>query len=130
MKRLIGIICSLFVFLASTAAAWASCKQVSFTSDDNRQASVFHSAYDYHSDSHHEHSDDAKVHCPTVKEFVPTAVFAAKPDRGQERVVNPFAAVLAFRMSYGEFHRLIHGPPHFAHSSGIPSHLFLSVLRI
>ena len=130
MKRLIGIICSLFVFLASTATVWASCKQVLFTSDDNRQGSVFPTAHGHHSDSHHEHSDNVKVHCPIVKEFVPTPVFSANPERGQERVVNPFAAVLALRMSYGAFHRLIHGPPAFAHSSGIPSHLFLSVLRI
>jgi hypothetical protein len=131
MKRLISIISSLLVFFAGVTAALAGCDKISFAAADQRHASVSPTAHDHHSDSHHEHSDNAKVHCPTVKEFVPTAVFSAKADRGQEHVVNPFAAVLALRMSYGALDcRLIHGPPAFAHSSGIPSHLFLSVLRI
>lgn len=129
MKRLISIISSLLVFFAGTAAL-AVCEKISFEAADQRHASVSPTAHDHHSDSNHEPSDDATVHCPTFKEFVPTAVFSAKPERGQGHVVNPFAAVLALGMSYGAFHRLIHGPPAFAHSSGIPSHLFLSVLRI
>ncbi len=130
MKRLIPLICCLLVLVGGIAAALAVCEKISFAATDQRHASVSPTTHDHHSESHHEHSDDANVHCPTVKEFVATPVFSVKPDRGQERVVNPVAAILALGMGYGAFHRLIHGPPAFAHSSGIPSHLFVSVLRI
>ena len=129
MKRLIGIICCLFQIFASGAAAWASCKQTPLTFPDQGHAPST-SAHDHHSDSNHEHSDPSRVHCPTIEGFVPTVVLSAKTGAGQERILNPFTAELIFRMSYGEFHPLTHGPPVNPRSNGIPSHLFLSVLRI
>jgi hypothetical protein len=129
MKRLISIGSCLAVFFGGIAAAFAVCEQISIASDD-RHVSVAHSAPDHHSDSPHEHSDGSVVHCPIVGQFVSTAVFSTRPDRGPERLVNPFVADLVFRRDEGEVYRLIHGPPSFASTSGVPSHLFLSVLLI
>jgi len=130
MKRLISIVSCLVVFLGGFYAALAVCSQISVASDDDRQASFSHSTHDHHSDSPHEHSDSSVVHCPIVGQFVSTAVFSTRPDRGPERLVNPFVADLVFRRDEGEVYRLIHGPPSFASTSGVPSHLFLSVLLI
>ena len=130
MKRLIPIVSCLVVFLGGVAAAFAVCQQISIATDDDRHTSVSHSAHDHHSDAPHEHSDGSLVHCPIVGQFVSTAVFSTKPDRGLERLVNPFVAKIAIRMDEDEVFRLIHGPPAFASTRGVPSHLFLSVLLI
>lgn len=128
MKRLIPVISCLLVFFGGIAAVFAVCKQISIASYDDFHASASHAAPDEHSDSPHEHSDI--VHCPTVGQFIPAVVFPIKPDQGPERLVNPFVAKIAFRADEGGVYRLIHGPPAFASTSGIPSHLFLSVLLI
>lgn len=129
MKRLIPFISCLLVFLGGIAAALSVCDKISIAAGDNRPVSVSRAAYDHHSDSAHEHSHNATVACPTVEQYVPTAVFSPKPNLGPERLVNSFVAELDSRISDGGFRRLIHGPP-LARSSGIPSPLFLSVLRI
>lgn len=129
MKRLISIVSCLVVFFGGIAAALAVCEQISIASYD-RQISVPHSAHDHDSDSPDEHSDGSLGHCPIVEQFVSTAAFSTRPDRGPERIVNPFVAPIAFRIDEGEVYRLIHGPPAFAGTSGVSSHLFLSVLRI
>jgi hypothetical protein len=129
MKRLISIVSCFVVFFGGIAAAFAVCKQISIASDD-RHTSVSQSAPDHHSDSPHEHSDGPLVHCPTVDQFVSTAVFSTRPDGGPERFLNPFVAKIALRIDESEVYRLIHGPPGFASRRGVPSHLFLSVLLI
>lgn len=80
MKRFILITCSFLVFFAGVAAAWESCKQTSFASDEQHRSPVPVHAHDHHSDDHHEHSDDDAIHCPTLDEFVLTAIFSASQD--------------------------------------------------
>ena len=129
MKRFLVIVCSLLMLVAGAASAWADCKQISSTFDDQRHA-VSSSAHDHHSDSHHKHSDGSQVHCPIIEEFVPTVVLSLKTGGGPERLLDPFTAELIFRMSSGEFHPLMHGPPILTRTTSTPSHIFLSVLRI
>jgi hypothetical protein len=125
MKRLVSTVSCLLVLLAGVTAAWASCKQLSFDTDDNRLAA--HSTHHRHSDSHHEHSDKASVHCPIEEWYVPTAVFSAKIHHGSERLVKWCAVESASCLRDGPFLSFTHGPPISPVSS---PHIFLSVLRI
>jgi hypothetical protein len=125
MKRLIVITCCLSMFFAGLASAWANCKQIYASADDHRS-----SAHDHHSDSHHQHSDGSRVHCAIFKDYVPSAVISAKPDRKPERVVNEFVTELVFYIPDGGFYRLIQGSPAISQANGIPYHIFLSVFRI
>jgi hypothetical protein len=130
MKRLIGIICCLFLFLASTAAAWASCKQWSFTADHHRRWSVPIPAHDHELGSHHEHSHGTVIHCPTLDQFLLTATFSASKDHRVERL--PHAVVTESDSQFGlhQSYPSLHGPPGFSRSNNIPPYLLLSVLRI
>lgn len=130
MKRSVLIGCCLLVIFASVAAAWASCKQISFASDAHHRSAFSLPTHDHHSDAQHEHSDNSAIHCLTLEEFVPLASFSAKPDRGEERFIDPFGAESISSMNDRAFVFPIHGPFVFAHSGDIPSYLFLSVLRI
>lgn len=128
MKRLIPIIACLLVIFAGVSSALAICEQISFVSNNHRHASA---ADDHHhADSPYEHSGGARIHCPTVDPYVPTAISSAKPDRGPERLENRIEAESAYHVSDRQFHRLIHDPPAITGLGGISSHLFLSVLRI
>jgi hypothetical protein len=127
MKRLFSIVCCLLLFFGSVAAALAVCKRVSFTSNNDHHAST---ANEHHSDSSHEHPDEATIHCLTIAPFIPTVMFSARPDRGSVRFVSSISAELAFCSSDGEFHRFTHVPPAIPRASGVPAHLFNSVLRI
>ena len=129
MKRLIHITCSFMVFFAGVAAAWASCKQTSFASDDHRRSPAPVHAHDHHSDSHHEHSHDSVIHCPSLDEFVPVATFSPSKEHRVEHV--PAALMGGLDPLFARHgSRLMHGPPGSAHPSSIPPYLFLSVLRI
>jgi hypothetical protein len=113
--------------LANVAAAWAACKQVSSIGTNGHYTA---NAEDHHSDAHHEHSDGAGIHCLVIEPFIPTAMSSTKPDCGPVRPVNSIVGRLAFYNSDGEFNRFMHDPPFLTSSSGVPSHLFISVLRI
>jgi hypothetical protein len=106
------------------------CSKISLAFDDHRHATASSSTRDHQSDSNHEHSGNAEVHCPTVELFVPTSLFSVKSEYVLERILDSFVPVLVFHEADGEFYRLIHGPPVLPRSNGIPSHLFFSVLRI
>ena len=128
MKRLIPILACLLMIFTGVGSALAICEQITFVSDNHRHASA---ADDHHhAASPHQHSEGARIHCPTVDPYVSTAITSTKPDRGPERLENRFDADLAFQVNEREFYRLMHGPPFLPRSNGIPSHLFLSVLRI
>ena len=128
MKRLISLIACLLVIFSGVGSALAVCEQISFASDNHRQGSA---ADDHHhADSPHEHSDGARIHCPTFDPYGPTAISSAKPDRRTERLENRLEAELACHVSDREFHRLIHDPPALSRLGGISSRLFRSVLRI
>ena len=128
MKRSIVITCSFLVF-AGVAAAWASCKQISFAVGDHHRSSVLVASHPDHRDSHHEHSDGAGFHCPSLEKFVPAASFSAKPDREETRAIGPFETKLASQFNNRGFHRLL-GLSALARSNSVASHLFFSVLLI
>lgn len=130
MKRLVHITCSFLVLFAGVAAAWASCEQISFASGEKQRSRSAVHAHDHHSDSHHDHSHDSVIHCPSLDEFVPVATFSGSWEHRVERVLAVFAADLESQFTRRGFHRSMHGPPVFDHSSIIPSYLLLSVLRI
>jgi hypothetical protein len=117
------------VFFAGVASAWASCKQISFAAGDHHRSSALVASQAEHSDSHHEHSGDAGFHCPPLEKFVPTATFSAQSDREKTRAIGLFETELASPINNRGFHRLLPVPA-FLRSSGIASHLLLSVLRI
>ena len=106
------------------------CSKISVAVDDHRPAAASSSPHDHRSESNHEHSENAEVHCLTVDLFVPASLFSVKSEYVLERISDSFVPVLVFHVAYGQFDRLIHGPPVLPRSNGIPSHLFLSVLRI
>jgi hypothetical protein len=131
MKRLILIACSFLVLFAGVAAAWESCKRVSFLSDDHHQSSNPVHAHDHHPESDRQHShDDGAIHCPPLDGYLPTAIFSLNKDRRVERVPATLGAGLFSQFTQHGSFRLIHGPPGFAHSSIVPPYLLLSVLRI
>ena len=103
------------------------CSKISLAFDDHRHANGSSSAHDQQSDVDHDH---AEVHCPPVELFVPSPSFSLKPNSVLERMSDSFVPALIFHRAYGEFHRLLHGPPVLARFNGTPSHLFFSVLRI
>jgi hypothetical protein len=120
----------LAVFIAGVAASLAVCRQISLASEHPPVASIPYSDHDHHSDAHHEHSDSARFHCPSVDLFGPSAVFSANPDRGPDRAVSLIKWESALPIGDDRFHGPVHGPPAFARTSGVPSHLFLSVLLV
>lgn len=129
MKRLILIACSFLVVFAGVAAAWESCKQISFVSDDHHRSAPAH-GHDHHSQSDRHHSNNGAIHCPPMGDYVPTATFTISPDNRVERL--PETPVGEYNSQFSELprYRLIHGPPGFSRSSIISPYLFLSVLRI
>ena len=130
MKRSIVIICCLFVLFASTAAAWASCKQVSFTAGHHRSSSDAVPAHNHESDSHHEHSPGTVIHCPTLDQFLLTATFSATKTPRMEHVSHADVSGLVSQPGWPQSYRSLHGPPGFSRSTNIPPYLLLSVLRI
>jgi hypothetical protein len=112
--------------LANVAAAWAACEQVSSRAFYGHHTT---DAEDHRSDSSHEHSDKARIHCLIIELFIPTAMSSAKPGRGSGFILSSMAVKLDHGKSGSEFLRL-HDPPSLTRSSGVPSHLFISVLRI
>jgi hypothetical protein len=131
MKRLILIACSFLVFFGGVAAAWESCKRVSFVSDDHHQSSYPVHAHDHHPESDRQHShDDGAIHCPPLDGYLPTATFSIGRDQRVERVIATLVVGFDSRFTQQALYRLIHGPPVLAHSSSIRPYLLLSVLRI
>jgi hypothetical protein len=120
----------LIVLFAGILPTLGICSKISFAFDDHRHATASSSTHDHQSGSKHEPSENTEVHCSTVELFVPASLFSVKSDYVLERILDPFVPGLVFHVAYGEFHRLIHGPPIPPRSNGSPSHLFLSVLRI
>ena len=106
------------------------CSKISLAVDEHRHAAASSSKHDHRSDPHHQHSENAEVHCPTVELFVPAPSFTLKSDSVLERMVDSFVPASVFHGAYSEFYRLLHGPPVLPRSNGSPSHLFFSVLRI
>jgi hypothetical protein len=129
MKRLILITCSFLVVFAGAAAAWESCKQISFLSDDHHRSASVH-GHDHQSQSDRHHSDNSAIHCPPIGDYIPTATFTVSPDHRVERLSETLVDEFDPQFSQHGSYPLIHGPPDFAHSSIIPTYLLLSVLRI
>jgi hypothetical protein len=127
VKRLLTTVFCSLLLLANVVTVWAACKQVSSRGFYGHHTT---DAEDHRSDSSHEHSDKAGIHCLIIEPFIPTAMSSAKPDRGSVRVVSALASVSAFHDTDGEFHRFMHDPPFLTSSSGVPSYLFISVFRI
>lgn len=130
MKRVKFIFRSLIVFVVSIIPALGICNKISFAFDDHRPTTASSSTHDHESDSNHQHSENAAVHCPTVELFVPASLFSVKSDYVLERILDSLVPALIFHVASGDFDGLIHGPPVLPRSNGISSHLFLSVLRI
>jgi hypothetical protein len=129
MKRLILITCSFLVVFAGVAAAWESCKQISFLSDDPHR-SVSAQGHDHHSQSDRHHSNDGAIHCPPIGDYLPTATFTVSPDHRVERLSETLVAEFDIQFIEHGLYRLIHGPPGFVHSRIILPYLLFSVLRI
>lgn len=129
MKRLILISCAFLVVFAGVAAAWASCKEISFVSDDHHRSASAHT-HDHHSPSDRHDSNDAAIHCPPIGDYLATATFTLSPDQRIERLPETLVGELDFQFIDHGLYRLIHGPPGFAQSRIIPPYLFFSVLRI
>lgn len=130
MKRVLLIACCLFVLLAGAASAWADCKQISFVPEGHKQTSAAAHTHGHHGDSHHTHSDDTVIHCPTLDEFLPAATFSPSKDHRVQRVPDALVAELHSQSTQQRFLRLSIGPPNFSSFSSIPSYLLLSALRI
>jgi hypothetical protein len=129
MKRLILITCSFLVVFAGVAAAWESCKQISFLSDDHHRSVPAH-GHDHHSQSDRHHSNDGVIHCPPIGDYLSTANFTVSPDQRVERLSETLVGEFDPQFSQQGSYPLIHGPPGFVHSRIIPPYLLLSVLRI
>ena len=130
MKRFRSIPQFLIVFFVGIIPVLGICNKISYAFDEHRHASASVSTHDHQSESNHEHSGNTEVHCPTVELFVPGSPFSPKSDPVSEWMSGSFVPVLAFHVVYGEFSRLLHGPPVLPSSNGTLSHLFFSVLRI
>lgn len=120
----------LIVLFAGILPTLGICSKISFAFDDHRHATASASTHDHQSDSNHQHSGNAEVHCPIVELFVAASLFSVKSGYVLERILDSFVPALILHVASGEFYRLMHGPPVLPRSNGIPSHLFLSVLRI
>jgi len=118
------------VLIVSLLPTLGICSKISLAFDDHRDALASSSSHDHRSDSNHQHSENAEVHCPTVDLFVPAPSFSLKSDSVLKRMADSFVPALVFHGAYSEFYRLLHGPPVIPRSNGTPSHLFFSVLRI
>jgi hypothetical protein len=130
MKRLIVIVCCLFVIFAGAASAWANCKQAPFGSEDHRRSSDAIHTHDHHTDSHDEHSPGTVIHCPTLDEFLLTAIFSANTYERVERLPAAVVEIINAELGRQSSNPSIHGPPGFSRLNGIPPYLLLSVLRI
>jgi hypothetical protein len=129
MKRLILISCAFIVVFAGVTSAWASCKQISFVSDDHHRSASAHK-HDHHSPSDRHDSNDAAIHCPPIGDYLATTTFTLSPDQRIERLPETLVGEPDSRFIDQGLYRLIHGPPGFAQSRIIPPYLFFSVLRI
>jgi hypothetical protein len=130
MKRLTLITCCFLILFAGVAAAWASCKEIPFASAvQHPPAPAPVHVHEHHAEPAHPHSHNSMIHCPTLDEFVPTAIFSVNNDHRIERVRVTLAGGLESQFTQHRFH-LIHGPPGFFQLSAIPPYLLLSVLRI
>jgi hypothetical protein len=131
MKRLILITCSFLVVFAGVAAAWESCKQISFVSDHHHGSAPV-DGHDHHSQSDRQHSNSKNVaiHCPPVGDYLPTATFTSTPDHRVERLPETLVGEFDSQCAQHGSYPLIHGPPGFAHSRIIRPYLLFSVLRI
>jgi hypothetical protein len=129
MKRFLLISCAFLVVFAGVAAAWASCKEISFGSDDHHRSASAHK-HDHHSHSDHHGSNDPAIHCPPIGDYLATATFTISPDQRVERLPETLVGELDSQFIDQGLYRLIHGPPGFAHFRVIPPYLFFSVLRI
>jgi hypothetical protein len=130
MKRLTATIACLFVLCAGLAAAWADCKQVSFSDHHQRKLPIHVAAHDHQSEAHHEHSQETVTHCPTLDDFLVTAIFSAGGYDRAQPVHHTLVVHFNFPLNQNDSWRLVHGPPGLDHASVIPPYLLLSVLRI
>jgi ABC-type nickel/cobalt efflux system permease component RcnA len=129
MKRFLLISCAFLVVFAGVAAAWESCKEISFLPDDHHRSASAHK-HDHHSPSDRHHSSNNAIHCPPMGDYLPTATFTISPDNRIERFPETLVGELDSQFIDHGLYRLIHGPPGSAHSRIIPPYLMLSVLRI
>lgn len=128
MRRSLGITCALIFFLAGTAAAWAECNRISLDFKGHHHTSGSAHAHDHH------HSDDpdshtATIHCPTLDEFVPSALFLLRDHAQSFNGVIGSILFLASQQDFASSDSNAHGPP-FLIFSPVPLRLQFSVLRI
>jgi hypothetical protein len=129
MKRTVTAICGLLIFFAGIAGAWASCKQLSFTSHDPYGSHVTSHNHEHHSHSNHHHSHDSVIHCPNLDEFVPAEIFSTSKNNPGTRV--PIAPIPELDLQFTATGiRSIHGPPRFSSLNSIPPYLLFLVFRI
>ena len=129
MKRLIVIVCCLFVIFAGAASAWANCKQMPFASEQQKRLPVASHSHDHESHGH-EHSHQTAIHCPTLDEFTLGASFSLSKEHRVERVLDKLVAEFDSQLILHASRWLSHGPPGFTRLSSIPPYLLLSVFRI
>ena len=130
MKRLIIIVCCFFVISAGIASAWADCRKLSSVSDqhDNSQRAL--PAHEDHSDSRHDHSHGAVMHCATLDDFLLTSVFSLTKDNRVHRTADFIVAALNFQLMQHVSGWFIHGPPGLSQPHTIPPYLLLTVMRV
>jgi hypothetical protein len=130
MKRfLVNFLC-LAIICVGAASAWADCGRFNFITGDHDKSPRALPGHDNHSDSHHDHSHETFIHCPTLDEFVLTGVFSMPKDSGKYRVTNSLVVALNSQLIRHVFGWFTHGPPGLTQSRPIPPYLLLSVLRI
>ena len=127
MKRFVVIVCSLLIVFAGAASAWANCKQESLSTDGHNRSGIAHT-HDHHSDNHK--NADARIHCPTLDEFLLSPSFSVSTDHRAQGFADGFIAALDSQARQDVSRRSIHGPPGFSLANSIPPYLLLSVFRI
>ena len=127
MKPLVVIACSLFLMIAGAASALEPCSQSVLADFANQQTST---SSDHHSHSHHSNSGDSFIHCPTVSEFVPTAIFSLKPNLRTDVATHATAADTSSQLNARGSSALDRGPPSLLPTGLVPSQILFSVWRI
>ena len=128
MKRLLGIMSCLFVLLAGAASVQAKCERIAITSNGHYASPGAGGAHDHRPSSSHDHEHTA-IHC-AIDQFVPTASFSPKPNREAKRVSDSLGAEFVRWFGNSDHCPVLRDPSKPVHSSTIPFHLLLSVLRI
>jgi hypothetical protein len=127
MKSLVVIACCLFLLIAGAASAFEPCNHGILSDRNHHHASSF-SAHHSHSDD--PYSGDTVIHCPTVSEFISTAIFSLKPHHRTDAMMQPVTADATSEFSGAGSSGLDHGPPSLHCRRLIPPQILFSIWRI